>query len=320
MVLLAFAAIYLIWGSTYLGILLAIKTIPPFFMAGLRFTIAGILLLSWAVFRGERLPPVSSIVMISLSGILMLFLGNGAVTWVEQYLPSGLAAIIVATVPLWFVLIDRRQWSYYFTNRQIIIGLCVGFAGVVLLFAGKSAAHLFEDRIHIISLIVLLAGTLSWATGSLYAKYRKMQGSTLVKVAIQMTAAGIAFLLMAFIFESQDPRVGQMTWTSLGALLYLIIFGSMIAYMAYMWLLSVRPASLVGTYAYVNPVVAVILGWMVAGEKIGTQQVIGLAVILCGLFIVNFSKEKKVSLPDKNPNTIQMSMEEERRTAATYKK
>jgi len=223
-----------------------------------------------------------------------------------------LAAIIVATVPLWFVLLDRRQWHYYFSNRQIILGLCIGFAGVILLFSGKSAAHLFEDRMRIISLIVLLIGTLSWATGSLYAKYRKIQGSTLVKVAIQMTAAGIAFLLMAFFFESQDPRAGSMTWTSMLALMYLIVFGSMIAYMAYMWLLSVRPASLVGTYAYVNPVVAVLLGWMVAGEKIGSQQIIGLAVILCGLFIVNFSKEKKVSLPGKNSNSIHMSVEKEK--------
>src|SRR5438552_3387943 len=126
LVIAAFAAIYLIWGSTYLGILLAIETIPPMIMAGIRFFLAGLLLLTWALARGEKIPPASSLLHIAFSGVLMLFFGNGAVTWVEQYLPSGLAAIIVATVPLWFVLLDRRQWSFYFSNKQIIAGLCIG--------------------------------------------------------------------------------------------------------------------------------------------------------------------------------------------------
>jgi drug/metabolite transporter (DMT)-like permease len=293
-IIAAFAAIYIIWGSTYLGILLAIKSIPPFFMAGLRFTIAGLILLTWGIFKGEKFPGLNSVARISFAGILMLFLGNGAVTWVEQYLPSGLAAITVATVPLWFVLLDKRQWKFYFSNKQIIIGLFIGFAGVVLLFAGKNAATLFHDKMSFISLVVLLIGTLCWTAGSLYAKYKKMEGSTLMKVAIQMVAAGTAFLIMAFVFEAHDHRtVSQITWTSLAALLYLILIGSKVAYMAYMWLLSVRPASLVGTYAYVNPVVAVFLGWLVADEKIGIQQVIGLGVIISGLVIVNISKDRK---------------------------
>jgi drug/metabolite transporter (DMT)-like permease len=293
LVIAAFAAIYIIWGSTYLGILLAIETIPPFMMAGTRFLIAGLLLLAWARARGEKLPERSSVGRISLSGVLMLFIGNGAVTWVEQYLPSGLAAIIVATVPLWFVLLDRKQWKFYFSNRQIILGLCIGFAGVILLFAGKEAAGLFNDRMKFISLLVLMLGTLSWTAGSLYAKYREMQGSTLMKVAIQMTAAGLSFILVSFLAgEWNDFSLASVSGESLAALLYLVIFGSMIAYMAYMWLLGVKPASLVGTYAYVNPVVAVFLGWLVANERIGIQQAIGLAVILVGLMIVNFSKEK----------------------------
>lgn len=294
MVILAFAAIYMIWGSTYLGILLAIESIPPFIMAATRFLVAGSLLFAWALWKGEKLPDLRSITRISLSGMLMLFIGNGAVTWVEQYLPSGLAAIIVATVPLWFIILDKREWRFYFSNKQIIIGLLIGFAGVILLFAGKAAGDLFTDRMKFISLLVLTGGIISWTIGTLFSKYSKMQGSTTMKVAIQMMAAGLLFIPMVFGFgEHHQFQVSAVTLTSLLALAYLILMGSVVAYMAYMWLLSVKPASLVGTYAYVNPVVAVFLGWLIANENISGQQAIGLVIIIAGLVIVNMSKEKK---------------------------
>jgi drug/metabolite transporter (DMT)-like permease len=295
LVLAAFAAVYLIWGSTYLAILLAIKTIPPFFMAGSRFIIAGLLLLIYALIKGEQIPDLKSIWKISLAGILMLSVGNALVSWVEQYLPSGLVAILVATVPLWFVVLDKRQWKFHFSNKQIILGLVVGFAGVILLFAGKSAADLFDSKMKIISLILLLIGTIGWTIGSLYSKYQKIQGSTLMKVAIQMVAAGIINLVGGFVLkEQQNFILKNISWESAGALIYLIVMGSLVAYMAYVWLLSIRPASLVGTYAYVNPVVAVFLGWLIADEHVNTQKIIGLAVVIAGLVIVNISKEKKV--------------------------
>ncbi len=295
-VVAAFAAIYVIWGSTYLGILYAIESIPPFMMAATRFLVAGGLLLAWCLAKGERLPPKASVVKIALSGLLMLFIGNGAVTWVEQYLPSGLAAIVVATVPLWFVLLDRKQWSFYFSNKGIIFGLLIGFAGVVLLFAGRAAANLFDSPIKIISLAVLICGTIGWTAGSLYAKYQKMEGSTMMKVALQMLAAGAAFSMAALVAgEHKGFVLEQVTTPSIIALLYLIIFGSMVGYLAYMWLLSVRPASVVGTYAYVNPVVAVFLGWAFVNESISLQQSIGLAVIILGLLLVNMYKEKTLA-------------------------
>lgn len=294
LVIAAFAAIYIIWGSTYLGILLAIETIPPFFMAATRFLVAGLLLMGFAFYKGEKLPDTRSIAKISLSGILMLFIGNGAVTWVEQYLPSGLAAIIVATVPLWFIVLDKRQWRYYFSNMQIIVGLLIGFAGVILLFAGNAAGDLFTNKMKFISLLILIGGTIAWTIGTLLSKYSKMQGSTTMKVAIQMMAAGILFVPLGLIFgEHKGFDVAAVSLRSILALAYLMIMGSIVAYMAYMWLLSVKPASLVGTYAYVNPVVAVFLGWLIASERISTQQAIGLAVIIVGLLIVNISKEKK---------------------------
>jgi drug/metabolite transporter (DMT)-like permease len=311
LVLAAFAAVYLIWGSTYLAILLAIKTIPPFFMAGARFFIAGLILLIWALIKGEQLPDIKSIFKISLAGILMLSIGNSLLAWVEQYLPSGLAAIFVATVPLWFVLLDKRQWKYYFTNRQIVIGLIVGFAGVILLFAGKSSADLFNSRMKIISLLVLLVGTIGWTVGSLYSKYQKVQGSTLMKVAIQMVAASVVNFAGGFaLSEQQNFVLKNISWESSGALAYLIIMGSLVAYLAYVWLLSIRPASLVGTYAYVNPVVAVFLGWLIANESISLQKMIGLSIIIAGLVIVNISREKKLTAIDSSDKLSKVDAEE----------
>jgi drug/metabolite transporter (DMT)-like permease len=303
LVFAAFAAVYIIWGSTYLAIFLAIKTIPPFLMAGTRFLLAGLILLVWALIKGEHIPDKKSILRISLAGILMLSIGNASVAWAEQYLPSGLAAIIVATVPLWFVLLDKRQWKYYFSNKQIVFGLIVGFAGVILLFSGKSSANLFNDKMKFISLIALLIATVSWTVGSLYSKYQKIQGSTLMKVALQMIAASIIIFIEAFALNEQKSfAVSKISGQSIGAVIYLILMGSLVAYMAYIWLLSIRPASLVGTYAYVNPVVAVFLGWLIADEHVSIQKLIGLSIVIAGLVVVNTSKEKKgtaINDPDK---------------------
>jgi drug/metabolite transporter (DMT)-like permease len=305
LVLAAFAAIYIIWGSTYLGILIAIKTIPPFFMAGTRFLIAGLILFVWALLKGEQVPDKKSVWKLSVAGFLMLTLGNAFLSWTEQYLPSGLAAVLVATVPLWFVILDKREWKYYFSNKQIIVGLVVGFIGVIFLFTGKGSGDLFNSTMKIVSLIILLVATLGWTIGSLYSKYQKINGSTLMKVAIQMMAASIAIFIGGFILgEQKDFVVTNVSWESVGALAYLIVMGSLIAYLAYVWLLSIRPASLVGTYAYVNPVVAVFLGWLIANESISLQQIIGLVIIITGLFIVNTSKEKKVISVDKSPGKL----------------
>ena len=242
----------------------------------------------------------------------MLFLGNGAVVYVEQFLPSGLAAIVVATVPLWFVVLDKRQWNFYFSNWQIILGLLIGFGGVTLLFAGEAGGDLFSDQTKFISLLVLIGGTVAWTVGTLYSKYKKMQGSTIMKVAVQMLAAGICFFPLGFVLnEQKEFAINSISPTSLLALIYLIFFGSIVAYLAYMWLLSIKPASLVGTYAYVNPLVAVFLGWLIANEAISIQQAIGLGIIIIGLMIVNFSKEKvsttakSVSHVSKEPDAVE---------------
>ena len=292
-VVLAFAAIYLLWGSTYVAIVIAIQTIPPFMMAGVRFIVAGVLLYLWCRIQGQTTPGIQSLTHISFSGILMLFGGTGAVVWVEQYLASSLTAIIVATVPLWFVLLDRYQWKYHLSGTRIIIGLLIGFAGVLLLFADRSTFNLGGDRMKVISFFVLLAGTIFWAIGSLYSKYKPVQGSPMIKAAIQMMAAGVVFIIVAWLAgEHHRVVLDAISLNSILAVAYLIVAGSLLGYLSYIWLLSIRPPSLVGTYAYVNPVVAIFLGWLIAAERINGQQVIALVIILAGVVLVNFSKKK----------------------------
>jgi drug/metabolite transporter (DMT)-like permease len=293
LVIAAFAALYIIWGSTYLAIMLGIKTIPPFLLAAVRFLLAGILLYGWCRFKGEGNPDFGSIQKISLSGVLLLFIGNSGLVWAEQYLPSGFAAIIVAATPLWFVILDKRQWNFHFTNKQIIVGLLIGFAGIVSLFAGKGHFDFSGDSHKLIAFFVLVVGSISWATGSLYAKYAKINASTSMKAAIQMIAAGAVSILVSLLSgETSHFHWQQVSTESMLAVLYLVSFGSLIGYMSFIFLMSVRPPSLVGTYAYVNPIVAVFLGWLILHEPIGIRELIALVIIVTGVIIVNFSKDK----------------------------
>jgi drug/metabolite transporter (DMT)-like permease len=293
LIILAFAALYIIWGSTYTAILFAIEHIPPLIMAGTRFAIAGLILFVYFRVKGQPTPPPKSLAKISFGGILMLFVGTGAVAWVEQYISSGLAAIIVASTPLWFVILDKRQWKYNFSNKWILIGLVVGFIGVLTLFSDKKTID-FGDRMQIISFFLLIVGTISWAAGSLYSKYQKVEATTGMKAAIQMLSAGICAIIVGLLMgEGKDLVWSEINSSSLFGLAYLIVFGSLVGFMAYVWLLSVRPASLVGTYAYVNPVVAMFLGWWMADEIISHQQIIALGIILAGVILVTLSNTKK---------------------------
>ena len=293
LVIAAFAAVYIIWGSTYVAIALSIKSVPPFLMAGLRFFAAGIILFIWCIARGEKVPDIISILKNSLAGFLMLFCGTTALIWSEQYLPSGLAAIVVASVPLWFILFDKQHWAKNFSDKFIIVGLLLGFIGIILLFDGKSSLSI-DNALQVKGFFVLLIGSMLWSVGSLYSKYAVSSGSTSMKASIQMMAAGIGgFIAMLLAGEPHHFSWSQVTMSSIYAMLYLVFFGSLIGYIAYVWLLSVRSAAIVGTYAYVNPVVAMFLGWLLDSESISWIQIIALAIILCGVLLVNLSKYKK---------------------------
>lgn len=295
LVTLAFAAVYILWGSTYVGIAIAIKTIPPFLMAGTRFFVAGFILYIYCLLKGEKTPDLISFSKSSATGLLTLFGGTTALIWGEQYIPSGLAAVIVASVPFWFVLLDKRNWSTNFSDKFTLLGLLVGFAGILLLFNGKASFNLYH-KAQLIAVAVVIIGGFLWAAGSLYSKYSGAAGSTTMLASIQMMAAGIAGIIGSFIAgEPAHFMWSNVSMASIYAVAYLVTFGSIIGYIAYIWLLQVRPPAIVGTYAYVNPVVAMGLGLLFNNEMIGGTQVAALIIILSGVLLVNLSKYKKAT-------------------------
>jgi drug/metabolite transporter (DMT)-like permease len=294
LIIAAFAAVYIFWGSTYIAIALAIKSTPPFLMAAIRFFGAGIILFIWCIARGEKIPDKMSVSKNSLAGILMLFFGTTSLIWVEQYLPAGLCSIIIATTPFWFVMLDKKHWKDNFSDKFILLGLMIGLVGIVMLSANKGSINWRGGKMQIISFFVLLFGSALWSIGSLYSKYSVTNGSTSIKASIQMMAAGLfALIVSAAVGEFSNFSWGQITTNSIYAMLYLITFGSLIGFIAYIWLLDVRPPAIVGTYAYVNPAVAMFLGWWILNEKITTIQIISLFIILSGVLLVNLSKYKK---------------------------
>ncbi len=299
-IILAFSAVYLIWGSTYLAILWVIRDIPPLLMSGIRFLAAGIILFGWCLWKREKLPGYSSFAKNSVCGILMLFGGTGGVAWAEQYIPSGLAAVIVTTVPFWFILLDKKNWSFYFSNKLIIPGLLFGFTGVLLLASFDS--HLFFAQVGntkaALGILVIIAGGIAWSAGSLLSKYNATGNSVLMNAAVQLIVAGFFSLTISiFSGEARNFNFSRVQTSSWLALLYLVTAGSLIAYLCYLWLLKVRPPAQVSSYVYVNPVVAVLLGALFAGEKISFFQIVSLAIILTGVFLANTSKYKTTGKP-----------------------
>ncbi|HVM88931.1 MAG TPA: EamA family transporter [Puia sp.] len=294
LVLAAFAAVYVFWGSTYIAIAIAIKSTPPFLMAAIRFFAAGFILYLWCIGKGEKMPDKISVSKNSLAGVLMLFFGTTSLIWVEQYLPAGLCSIIIASTPFWFVLLDKKHWRQNFSDKFIILGLIIGLAGIVILSLGKESINLRGNKTQLISFFVLIFGTILWATGSLYSKYTTTNGSTSIKASFQMMAAGLfAFMVSVASGEYSHFSWSQITTSSINAMLYLITFGSLVGFIAYIWLLDVRPPAIVGTYAYVNPAVAMFLGWWILNEKITSPQIMALFIILSGVLLVNLSKYKK---------------------------
>ncbi len=298
MVYLAFAIVYIVWGSTYFFIQKALAGFPPFVLGVIRFFIAGVLMLGWCKFKGEDIFNLKTIKIATVSGILMLGLGNGIVIWVEQFIPSGLVAIMVASAAIWFVILDKSHWKENLSNKYIVSGLIIGFLGVVLLFGNQllQALDKPQSNLQIIGMVLLVFGPVAWAGGSLYSKYNPTTGSSVsVNTGWQMLMASVAFLPGSIIkseFKTLDwAAIPLDAWLSI---VYLILFGSIAAFSAYVWLLKVRPATQVSTYAYVNPVVAVLLSLTFTNEVIGVTQVVGLAIILGSVLLINLPKYKSV--------------------------
>lgn len=303
MVILAFATVYIVWGSTYFFILTAMHGFPPLFLGAFRFLISGAIMLCWSFIKGDELFVKRNIKNAAISGILLLFVGTGAVIWVEQYLPSGVVAIMVSASPIWFVLLDKPKWIENFRSKATIAGLIIGFAGVIVLFSEKliNAFSIVGQYTELGGMAILVIGSIAWAGGSLYSKYKTNNGSDTVNSGWQMFAAGVAFIPGSFLRE--EPQ--NMQWQHIPAdawlaVWYLVFFGSILGFSAYVWLLKIRPATQVSTHAYVNPVVAVLLGVFFANEKITLLQVLGLIIILASVLMINLAKYKRDNRAAKN--------------------
>jgi drug/metabolite transporter (DMT)-like permease len=285
LVLLAFGVIYVVWGSTYLAIRIVVETIPPFLSAGVRFLIAGVLLMGFLAWRRIPIPNTTQWKHSLVAGLLLSVGGNGLVVWAEQSISSGLAALLVALAPVWFALLDWLRPGGKRPQLKTVIGIIIGFAGVILLVSGRSASDSQSNSLWA-ALAVVVAGIL-WASGSLYSKHSPNPGSPWMNAAAQMICGGAGLLLLALICGEQS-RVdfANVSTRSAIALLYLIVFGSWIGFTAYVWLLRVTSASRVSTYAYVNPVIAVLLGWLVLGEVISGRMLWGALVVLAGVITI----------------------------------
>jgi drug/metabolite transporter (DMT)-like permease len=282
----AFAAIYLVWGSTYLGIRYAVETIPPLLMMGVRHLIAGALLYGWVRWRGTPAPKLREWLHPGLIGTLLFLGGHGSLAWAEQRVPSGIAALLVATLPMWIVILARVKGTERKLGGRALTGLILGFLGVTVLFGPDAWRH--NGELNLMGAGAVLFGTFIWAAGTIYMRSVKMPESPVLSSAMQMLAGGASLMIAAVLTgEGGGFHLAAVTARSWLALAYLILFGSIIAFTAYSWLHMVASPSRVATYAYVNPVVAVLIGWALASEPVGVFTVIAMIVILVGVGLVN---------------------------------
>ena len=290
-IVLGFLAIYLIWGSTYLAIRFTVESIPAVLSAAARFLAGGTLLYLYARSRGAVQASKLQWRNTAITGVLLVAGGTGIVTWAEQYVPSGLAALMVAAMPFWMVLIEWLRRDGVRPTLSVVLGLIVGFIGIVILIGPVHLAA--TGDMAMIGTLSILIATLCWASGSIYSRHIDLPESKLQSVGMQMLAGG-AVLLVLGIATGELPRVdfGAMTLKSIGGLAYLTIIGSL-AFAAYVWLLKVSTPAKVSTYAFVNPVVAVFLGWLLGGEEITTRTIVAAAIITSAVAVITVYKNKK---------------------------
>ena len=281
---LAFFAVYVCWGMTYLAMRVAVTSIPPHLLSGSRFVLAGLLLYGWTRTRGEPAPSVRQWRAATMIGGFLLIGGNASVAWAEQRVPSGLAAVLIAVAPIWMVGLDWARGGPRPT-KPIAAGLLLGLAGIALLVSSRAEA---ESRVDLFGAVVLVLASASWAWGSVLSKTAALPKSPFLATSMEMIGGGMLLLLTAGIagqFHEFDPsRVSLEAGLSWG---YLVIFGSLVGFTAYIWLLGVTSIAKAGTYAYVNPIVAVFLGWAILDETVTSRMLLAAGIILVGVMLVN---------------------------------
>jgi drug/metabolite transporter (DMT)-like permease len=289
--ILAFAVIYLVWGSTYLGIRVAVETMPPFLMAGTRFALAGIFLFVFLKLRGATWPTLVQWKHQAVVGIFLLLGGNALVSWSEQRTPSGITSLILGTSPLFMVLLDWIRPGGKRPTFGLILGVAVGIAGVALLLGPDAIPPGYRPPT--IDLIALFGASLSWWIGSLYSKHVSTKTPLLMASAMQMVCGSVSMVLAGVLLgEGRGFHLATVSPLSWVAFSYLVVVGSVVAFPVYVWLLEHSTPALVSTYAYVNPVVAVILGWAILGEPMNLRIVLAAAVIIGAVAIITVGRAR----------------------------
>lgn len=299
-VILAFGLVYLFWGSTYLAIDFAVQSIPPALMCAVRFSIAGLVMLWVCAATGRTIRySAKQIALSAIVGILLLMGGNLTLAWAELSVPSGLAALIIAVTPLWFLVLDSLLLGHHHISWRGKAGLALGMLGLLVLFWPELHSTSALGRRELVSSLSLIGGSFSWALGSVLSKRWQSGMDVFSATGWQVTAAGLA----NFLFALALGDFSRVVWTprAVGAVLYLVVCGSWIGYTAYIWLLEHVPTSKVSTYAYVNPVVAVFLGWLILHERVDRFIVMGSMIVVLSVILVTSAKVKERSVPEEVP-------------------
>jgi drug/metabolite transporter (DMT)-like permease len=292
--LAAFAIVCMVWGTTYLAIRIAVETIPPMLLTAVRFTIAGIVILAIARWRGERIPlDRRTLINLAVIGFLMVAVGNLAVVWAEQWVPSGMAALLVATAPFWMAILEAFRRGGERLDLRGALGMLLGFIGVAMLVTPKGAGTKVDVHF-ILGAIAIQIGSFGWQLGSIRGKYAIKHVPLLTSAALQMLFGGFATGTIGLaIGEASRFAVTPRTFA---ALAYLTIFGSILAYSAYVYALAHMPTTKMSLYAYINPLVAVILGWAILGERLTIVTIVAMCVILGGVAMVQTSRNRPAAV------------------------
>lgn len=287
--LMAYLAVCFFWGSTYLAIRVGVQDSPPLIFAGIRFIIAGSAMLGYCKLKGYGLPKEKAdITNMAIVGLLMLLCGNGLVVYAEQWVSSGIASLIIATVPLFMAIIEFFFLRTIKMDVKSISGLLLGFGGVAYLILGNADTAVIDLK----GLVVLMLASFFWAAGSVYSKVIKFKGHIFANIGTQMLAGGVGLILVSLI-KGEFAEL-HFTQNSVLALLYLIVFGSFVGYSSYIYILQKWPAAKAGTYAYVNPIVAILLGALLLKEPISISVVISMIIVIFGIILVQSSKAENI--------------------------
>ncbi len=291
---LALLALYIVWGSTYLGIKVAIETIPPFFHGSIRFLISGIILVVWQKSAGQSMPTRKQWISAAIIGTLLLLGGNGLVSWAEQFIPSGIAALIIGSMPMFLVVAEALRPKGVKPTWRAIVGLLIGFAGIFIL-VGPAEISGSTTKLNPLGVIALLGACVTWASGSIYSKTADLPKSSLMNTGAQMLMGSVSLMIASLLTgELNGWDITAVSSRSIYGLSYLILIGSLVGFASYGWLLQNAPISLVATYAYVNPIVAVFLGNWIGNEPLEPRIWIAAAIIIGSVIFINTGSKPRI--------------------------